>query len=28
VIVKIPSVALGVNRDATPEELPLGMWSD
>jgi hypothetical protein len=26
-IVKMPSVAQGVNRDAHPEELPLGMWS-
>ena len=27
-IVKFPSIAGGVSRDATPEELPLGTWSD
>jgi hypothetical protein len=28
VIVKVPSVAGGVNKDAQPEELALGVWSD
>jgi hypothetical protein len=27
-IVKVPSLALGVNKDAQPEELPIGQWSD
>ena len=27
-IVKIPSVALGVNKDSIPEDLPGGVWSD
>ena len=26
-IVKFPSVAQGVNRDASPDELPMGVWS-
>lgn len=27
-IVKIPSLAIGVDKDSIPEDLPLGVWSD